>query len=131
VGAQVSHPHPLCLLVTSRCVLDVRRLWQPIFSDRIVGSSAIVCEVAHLPSDFLMTGCAGMWPGSVLMAFCARSLSAGSKPPNRLVRVRLLPLLKVDVWPIGVELFLFRITLPRLVRLVSEKANPSVGADRR
>jgi hypothetical protein len=55
----------------------VRRLWQPIFSDRIVGSSAIVREVAHLPSDFLMTGCAGMWPGSVLMAFCARSLSAG------------------------------------------------------
>src|SRR5712671_391802 len=37
--------------------------------------------------------------------------------PNRLVGVGLLPFLKVDVRSIGIELFLFRIALPRLVRL--------------
>jgi hypothetical protein len=52
-----------------------------VFSDRFVGSSAIVYEVAHLPFDFLITGCAGMWPRSVLIAFCARSLSAGGSSP--------------------------------------------------
>jgi hypothetical protein len=34
--------------VRGRCVLDLRWLPQPIFGDRIVGSSTIVCEVAYL-----------------------------------------------------------------------------------